>query len=560
MTNVYQQQTSASKLRGQYYTPAEFVRLILQELQLTPNDRLLDPSCGDGSFLCGAVRTLAEQGGGALDEAGAARLAGQLIGLDINPQAIANARANLRQAFRESFHVELPPERFQLYQADVLQYPSLAEFFTNLALPPLAKTERLLVIGNPPYVEAKRLDNATKQRLKARYPAACSGAPDLYLYFLHVCLGWLRCRDALAFVLPNKILVNANARQIRHELLARRQLAGIWFATQANIFPGAMVYPVVLFASGEHASGAAALRHVARAAHGLQPEQIATVSLDCYRHTEALAFFPFPRQPELCRLLERLLAQHDRLRLADVCDIHWCVSFHRSGLRERFVSREAPVSGNAHKFLGGVAFSGNGDVARYAISWSGWWIDYNEELLRRESNPLPPLAIFTRPKLVICQNGRTLRAAYDENGYVLKDTFFSVLVKEGSHPFAHYPRALLGILNSRLVHFFYAHVFYGGHVNGGYLHFLSTFLIDIPLGEWTEETVRQLETLVRRREHAESSAEQLALEAEIERLVGHSFGLDQQEELLLQRWLVEDENWQARERIRPMKTDKPVRS
>ena len=37
------------------------------------------------------------------------------------------------------------------------------------------------------------------------------GAPDLYLYFVHVCLGWLRGGDTLAFVLPNKLLVNTNA-------------------------------------------------------------------------------------------------------------------------------------------------------------------------------------------------------------------------------------------------------------------------------------------------------------------------------------------------------------
>ena len=48
--------------------------------------------------------------------------------------------------------------------------------------------------------------------------SAVDGAPDLYLYFLYVCLGWLRPGDRLAFVLPNKLLVNSNARAFRKEL------------------------------------------------------------------------------------------------------------------------------------------------------------------------------------------------------------------------------------------------------------------------------------------------------------------------------------------------------
>lgn len=368
MTNVYQHNTSAGKLRGQFYTPAEFVQLILSELHLSPHDRLLDPSCGDGSFLCGAVSALAVTIGEALTEEAVERLAGQLIGFDIDQQAVANARVNLQQAFRHCFHVELPPERFQLYQVDALRYPTLPALFTELAIPALSATERLLVIGNPPYVEAKRLDNATKQHLKSLYPAAFSGAPDLYLYFLHVCLGWLRGRDALAFVLPNKILVNSNARQIRHELLARRQLAGIWFATQANIFPDARVYPVVVFAGGEHPGGNVALQHIIRAESGLKSEPMAAVPLDLYRHTDVLAFFPFPRPPALCGLLERMLTRYNRLRLANVCAIHWCVSFHRSGLRDRFVTQARPTSAHGRKFLGGGAFSGNSDVSRYAIN------------------------------------------------------------------------------------------------------------------------------------------------------------------------------------------------
>ena len=81
-----------------------------------------------------------------------------------------------------------------------------------------------------------------------------------------------------------------------------------------------------------------------------------------------------------------------------------------------------------------------------------------------------------------------------------------------------------GLLCSRAIHFFYSHVFYGGHVNGGYLHFLRSFLVDIPLGAWTDVAAGEVEALVRQREAA--GAEQWeALEERIEALVSAALGL-----------------------------------
>lgn len=538
MANVYQHTTSARKLRGQFYTPAEFVRHILGDWPIGPADRVIDPACGDGRFLCGAIEAAATG-------TAAMALIDRLIGCDIDPAAVATARAKLRQVCLARFGLDVPEDRIHVYQVDALRYPALPDLLRDLGLPPLGEAERLFVIGNPPYVEAKRLDRDTKQRLTAAHPGALSGAPDLYLIFLHVCLGWLRAGDRLAFILPNKVLVNANARAARARLLADGTLAQVWFATQARIFPDAAVYPVVLFARGEGAP-AVALRQIARTDAGLLPTPLGEAPHALFRQTGAQALFPLPADPVLRALLVRLL-RHDGPRLGDACDIRWCVSFHRAGLREQYVRRDLPDSATRRPFLGGGAFTGNGEVTRYALRWAGWWIDYDEARLKAEGNTVPPLALFTQPKLVICQHGRTLRATYDESGVVLKDTFLCGVPSSNLLPISHHPRALAGVLNSALVHFFYAHVFYGGHVNGGYLHFLNTFLVDIPVGHWTDATATALAALVQRREHGADDA----LEATIERLVAAAFALTADETAALQRWLDADDNWQLRERVRP---------
>ncbi len=558
--NLYQARTTAAKLRGRYYTPPDLVALVMEALPLSPDCLVIDPACGDGSFLCGALAALARRWPDGDRPALARRWAARIVGFDIDPAAVAEARAGVRAAFREAMEVELPEAELRVSQADALAHPCLAELLVSLDVSPPLAGERVLIVGNPPYVEAKRLPRALKAALKARYPDAVEGAPDLYLYFLHACLGWLRPGDRLAFVLPNKLLVNANARRLRERLLGEERLEALWLATQAGVFSGAAVYPIVLFgrgAAGRNQEPIAVTRVARTDRNGLVPGHPVAVAPVSYRRTEARAFFPPPERPVLRAALERLLLARDAARLGDLVDLRWSVSFHRAGLRERYVTPDAADSRFARRFLGGGAFSGNGEVSRYRIEWAGWWIDYDETRLRREQNGAPQLALFERPKVVLCQNGRTLRAAYDDQGFVLKDTFLCGVPREQDHPLRRHPRALFGLLCSRAVHFFYSHVFFGGHVAGGYLHFLRSFLVDVPLGKWTDARASEVAALVKERE-VETGHEAAALEEAIEAQVVQALGLSGPEAAAIRAWAAADTNWTARERVRrPAPADRP---
>jgi hypothetical protein len=561
--NYYQGLTTPSKLRGQYYTPDELVAMILDGLHLAPQHRVIDPACGDGSFLRGVVAAVARRFRGADRRALAKEWSGRLIGFDVNGAAVAEAREGLREAFGLYLGVDVSEDSLRVYQADVLCYPQLGRLLQAVGAPRWREGERLLVIGNPPYVEAKRLPREKKEALKARYPEAVVGAPDLYLYFLHVCLGWLRPADTLAFVLPNKLLVNANAQTIRERLLEKGRLRALWFATQATIFPGTAVYPIVLFAGGRrpgHPAGVEIARITRTPERTISQGEKLTIDAAAYRRTSARAFYPPPETPVLQDALESLLRQAETSRLGDVLDIRWTVSFHRAGLRERYVLPHRPDDLCVRPFIGGGPFSGNGEVTRYRLQWAGWWIRYDAAALQADRNSLPDLSLFERPKVAICQNGRTLRAAYDDQGYVLKDTFLCGSLREIDHPLCRDPRAIVGLLCSRAIHFFYSHVFYGGHVNGGYLHFLRSFLVDIPLGTWSDTAAEALAALVKQREEAGPPRQWEELEEQIEAYVADALGLMGAHQHAIREWAVRDPNWPSRDRVRPPAAPTPARA
>lgn len=104
---------------GSYYTPDWLTAHALDTLAWTPEQDLLDPTCGSGTFLLeGLRRRLA-----ALDEGmqpGAGELLRGLYGCDLNPLAVLTTKASLvvcLARFLDPHH----PVRLPVYLADALQ-------------------------------------------------------------------------------------------------------------------------------------------------------------------------------------------------------------------------------------------------------------------------------------------------------------------------------------------------------------------------------------------------------------------------------------------------------
>jgi hypothetical protein len=182
-----------------------------------------------------------------------------------------------------------------------------------------------------------------------------------------------------------------------------------------------------------------------------------------------------PPDRELCGLLERLA---DQPRLGSVATARSTCSFHAKGLRERYV-QPADALPEGLPYLGGLSFNRRNEIQPYQVHWHGFRIRYDEDELRSIGNPLPPLARFQQPKLVICQHARSGIAWFDEEGrFVTKDVYPIVL---GHKPDPELVAALAAVLNSRVFSVLYAILYRGIAIGGGYLHFLPIFLHAVPV-------------------------------------------------------------------------------
>lgn len=151
---------------GEYYTPAWLAAFLLDKLHFTASGlarlasrkhdpqapfvlKVLDPSCGSGTFLIEAVARLQRYATrhDCLDTL-AACMFSSVGGFDLNPIAVLAAKVNYMLVAgdliaRAGANVELP-----VYEID----PILASIDSDHAIPPCFARNTDIIIGNPPWV------------------------------------------------------------------------------------------------------------------------------------------------------------------------------------------------------------------------------------------------------------------------------------------------------------------------------------------------------------------------------------------------------------------------
>ncbi|NOZ86749.1 MAG: N-6 DNA methylase [Deltaproteobacteria bacterium] len=442
------------RLNGRVYTPMPTAVAMLERLPWPDGEKtILDPSCGDGVFLEAAIRKLAVSARTKAQlEAGIKRI----YGWDIDPKAVDASRERVERVCAELGVTNVVPI---VRHCDALE-----------------KTDEKfdIIAGNPPYLEAKRMPTSLKKRIKSNFPVAAKGSFDLYAAFVELSARLLNPGGTLSFLLPNRILVTKSGSNLRHWLLEQGSVR-IADLSDSGIFgKTAAVYPVVFefHLSDEHHYSVQDLG----ARDGMElPSSVVIERLDCIMPAP-------PAHKSSAPLLERVLTSADNKRLDELFQVRWCVSFHKTGVRDGYIFPEFPKNAvNPRRFLGGGRFHGNREVEPFRISWAGHWIDYDVERSRREHNILPPMSIFTGRKAVICQNARRGRAALDENGFILKDTFICVLPRPGITNNPGRLEWLVILLNSDFFHYMYEQLYGGTRKSGRFLQFLGNYLKPFPI-------------------------------------------------------------------------------
>jgi len=183
---------------GQYYTPPPIVELIVEMCVRSPNDTVLDPGCGSGSFLVKAyhkLKDLKNKENPFKEDAELHReLLNQVYGIDINPFPAQLSSINL--AVR---NLKVRSENINLIVSDF--------FKVKPAMFPLPK-EFDVVVTNPPYTRQEEMEYKQQIRdVALTYPDSSKIDIDaragIYAYFFTHSAKFLKNGGRMGYITSN---------------------------------------------------------------------------------------------------------------------------------------------------------------------------------------------------------------------------------------------------------------------------------------------------------------------------------------------------------------------
>lgn len=213
------------------YTPDTWVSILLDKVGYVADlygKRILENSCGTGNILRRIVERyiLDALKNNYTKEQIRIGLQRDITGLEIDPISCDKCRKRLDYMAKK---YGIKKVKWNLIQCDALKYN---------------EKDYAFVIGNPPYITYHDLSVETREFLRANFKVCKKGRFDYCYAFIEKSINNLQYRGRMAYVLPNSILKNVWAEDLR--MFIKPYLREIVDLKNRNVFEDVTLSPIIL--------------------------------------------------------------------------------------------------------------------------------------------------------------------------------------------------------------------------------------------------------------------------------------------------------------------------
>ena len=198
-------------IKGQVSTPTSIIDVMVEKLfrrRPKPDDCILDPGCGNGSFIKGILRWCEKSN----------YEPPHIVGIELDPRLIEEAK---KSQIGDNEKITLLNQNFLLRDLDSYDF----------------------IIGNPPYVRLEALDESEKEIYREKFETAVNRF-DLYILFFEKSLKHLAPSGRLVFITPEKYEYTLTTRTLR-KLLSKYHIEEIHHVNE-DVFNGLVTYPSII--------------------------------------------------------------------------------------------------------------------------------------------------------------------------------------------------------------------------------------------------------------------------------------------------------------------------
>lgn len=354
------------------------------------------------------------------------------------------------------------------------------------------------VIGNPPWLNAWSMTDKMpelRDGIKSIFSETeiLSGHWDLYIPFVINSLNLCREGGNHSFILPNTVLTEKYARNLREHLLRDEDLNSILDFGERDVFNGVDRQVVVYNVTKSDSEKEISLR-VCDSDSPFEYREVATSEpglwLDVYNHQIRIdPDYISDALPLIRKIDEETIPLGNYFYV----NVGATVSSEESGeFSKSDVVSDSP-EGNAKKFSQGT------DLKRWSVEWSGDWLDYRYE----EMSGPRTAEMFNSDKLVVrkrTDEGGVVAAGFDDEGLFCDDTVIVCCPYEqlegtsANTEFGGFERMnkdldmryVVSVINSSLITWVFKNKFETGALQGSYSDVWPQSVRSFPLPRETE--------------------------------------------------------------------------
>jgi hypothetical protein len=488
--------STAKKISGAYYTPPHLVDFVVSQTvgKIDGLPKVVDPACGSGFFLVAAYETLMEKRSRDLNRVLTTPERQQILqnciyGVDIDPQAVTVTQVSLSLKLLEfEPTAEIPDLKQNIQCGNAIVDFDWQKAFTQDGFD--------VVIGNPPYIDSEQMTKYFpdwRQYCASHYKSA-TGNWDLFCVFIEKALDLCRSGGLVSLVVPNKLASADYAAGTRSLLAASSQMILIRDYGHAPF--KAAVYPLVFVT-----------------------QKVLDGKTDSLQNSQAWATGNNSQQIDL---LHRLRSTFPKLET--IAQVNGAAT----------VAEAYPIQDLIHDDpTGELRVVNSGTIDRYCLLWGKKPMRYLGRSylypVIKEGSRLPPKRWHQaqQPKIIVSGMTQRLECAIDPQGSILAGKSTTIIL-----PFQDFDiYYLLGILNSRLISFYFRGYFGGNSLQGGYLRVGAPQIRQMPIAP--SPNPESIINLVQQRLNQPDFPQ--AIEQAIDRLVYQLYGLTAAETQMLEQ-------------------------
>jgi type I restriction-modification system DNA methylase subunit len=454
------------KEQGIYYTPTFITDYIVRETVgrfIEEHDyneirtvKILDPACGSGSFLIRAYEELlnyhAKQhnlyANDLPQQDRLPILLNNIFGVDLDIQAVEIVRLNLllRTLTKQG---KLPFVGDNIRQGNSLVAGSSGElkkyfgddwkakkpFNWKDEFPEIMKNGGFdIVIGNPPWIESKRMDGTDKSYYETNFKSM-HGQYDIFNGFIERGLQVLKDGGLLGFIIPSRFVMNPDYEPFRKMLLENARIIDICDVGE-HIFEGVEMPALTIILEKQPNKE---IRDNNSITIKINVKELKTNELDEFSVVqkkfinESNSIFTIYQRPAIDSIIIKM--EKNREKFENFVD----------NARGVEIGKKSSVVFDKQKEPSYVPFLVGEDIDRYTI-FSHRYLKLGEPDIDYKSPDL-----YKGEKIIIRKTGTGIRATLDIHDYYVIQVIYIFKPKNSNMD----SRYLLGLINSKLLSFYY---------------------------------------------------------------------------------------------------------